>query len=367
MNPLPFQDLKVIELASVLAGPSVGMFLAELGASVLKIEAPPHGDVTRSWKLPDEPKDSRTPAYFSSVNWGKSYLSLDLRQADARQAVYRRIPETDIILVSYKPGDALKLGMDWPVLSALNPKLIYGEISGYGADSDRVGYDAIIQAEAGFTYMNGEQDGPPVKMPVALMDILAAHQLKAGILTALYQREKTGLGDYIQVSLIQAGIASLANQASNYLMTGHVPGRMGSSHPNIVPYGTLYLCRDGRYIVLAVGTDKQFNHLMVVLGLSHVAGEERFATNPLRVQHRTDLELMLRDAIALQDREELLTKLHARQVPAGGVNTLAEVFETQEGKALILEAGNSRAVRTAVFQSQRFEWRKHLESPGELG
>jgi crotonobetainyl-CoA:carnitine CoA-transferase CaiB-like acyl-CoA transferase len=366
MNSLPFEGIKVLELASVLAGPSVGMFFAELGASVLKIESPPAGDVTRSWKLKSEDAQITAPAYFSSVNWGKETLLLDLSLPENRKVIYDKIPEVDIILLSYKPGDALKLGMNWEQLSALNPRLIYGEISGYGADNPRVGYDAIVQAESGFTYMNGEPNGNPVKMPVALMDVLAAHQLKEGILTALYQREKTGKGDYIQVSLIQSGVASLVNQASNYLMAGHIPGRMGSAHPNIVPYGTLYECQEGGQIVLAVGNDKQFYNLLKVLDLSDVKEDVRFQNNPSRVAHRDILEPILKEAIEKRSRAELLEQLWVAQVPAGAVNTMKDVFTMPEAQEMILHQSDKVAVRSVAFHSVRFPWRKEILPPPNL-
>lgn len=363
MNSLPFNGIKVLELASVLAGPSVGMFFAELGASVLKIESPPAGDVTRSWKLGSEPSNSRVSAYFCSVNWGKDFQMLDLAKESNRKYIYEMIASVDIVLVSYKPGDALKLGMTWEILSALNPRLIYGEISGYGSANNRVGYDAIIQAEAGFTFMNGEPSGLPVKMPVALMDILAAHQLKEGLLTALYQREKTGKGDYIQVSLIQAGVASLANQASNYLMAGHIPGRMGSAHPNIVPYGTLYACADGNWIVLAVGNNKQFYNLVEVLQLTELKSDLRYSDNLARVQNRENLETILSRAIRAWVREELLLQLHQAQVPAGAVNTMEDVFTMPESQELILNYEERKSVRSVAFHSAHFGWRTDLNPP----
>jgi crotonobetainyl-CoA:carnitine CoA-transferase CaiB-like acyl-CoA transferase len=365
MRPLPFAGIRVIELASVLAGPSVGMFFAELGAQVLKVESPPEGDVTRTWKLKSESAETRTPAYFCSVNWGKQYCKLNLMKETDRQVVYEMIPQTDIVLSSYKPGDAQKLGMDWMTLSALNDRLILGEISGYGSDNPRVGYDAIVQAESGFTYMNGEPNGLPVKMPVALMDILAAHQLKEGLLTALYHRTRTGKGDYIQVSLIQSGVASLANQAGNYLMAGHVPERMGSAHPNIAPYGTLFLCADQRYIVLAVGSDKQFQNLLSVLGLTLLQQDRRFDTNAVRVVNRGVLETLLAEAIARFNRDELLVALNEYKVPAGAVNSMAEVFELREAQGLVLEKEGKRSVRTIAFHALNFGLESDLIPPGE--
>src|SRR5690606_17028566 len=214
-----FKELIVLELASVLAGPGVGQFFAELGAEVIKVEnLRTSGDVTRSWKLKDEKTDDRS-AYFCSANWGKQSIAVDLTHVTGRDIVHRLARRADIVIASYKPGDAEKLGVDYASLSALNPRLIYGEISGYGQDNPRVGYDAIIQAEAGFMSMNGEPGGPSLKMPVALVDILAGHQLKEGLLVALMERTRTGAGRRVSVSLIDAAIASLANQATIYLVS----------------------------------------------------------------------------------------------------------------------------------------------------
>ncbi|MFM8347797.1 MAG: CaiB/BaiF CoA transferase family protein, partial [Bacteroidota bacterium] len=219
------KDIRVIELASVLAGPSAGQFFAELGAEVIKIENPATGgDVTRSWKSAGEQTDDRS-AYFSCCNWGKKSVLLDLHLSDDRDKLYRLVATADIVIASYKPGDAEKLGVDYDTLSVLNPGIIYGQITGYSGGDDRVGYDAVIQAEAGFMDLNGEAEGEPVKMPVALVDVLAAHHLKEGMLLALLNRMKTGKGCMVSVSLYDAAVASLANQATNLLVGNTLPVR----------------------------------------------------------------------------------------------------------------------------------------------
>ncbi len=211
-------DLKVLELASVLAGPSVGQFFAELGAEVIKIENPRNGgDVTRLWKTPGEPTDDRS-AYFCSCNWGKKSVALDLTIHRDIEIVRKLAAKSDIVIASYKPGDAEKLGVSYQQLRTHNERLIYGQITGYGSDDDRVGYDAVIQAEAGFMALNGEHEGPATKMPVALIDVLAAHHLKEGLLLALLTRERTKEGSVVEVSLVQTAVASLANQATNWLV-----------------------------------------------------------------------------------------------------------------------------------------------------
>jgi len=255
----PLEGLKVLELASVLAGPSVGMFFAELGATVIKIEnITTQGDVTRKWKLAKENPNTDISGYFSCVNWGKYSFAVNLLEKEGLDIIYKLTAECDIVLVSYKPGDAEKLKVDYPTLKQYNQALIYSHITGYGLKNSRAGFDAIIQAESGFTYMNGNPGGPPTKMPVALMDVLAAHHLKEAILLALLYRERTGKGQYIEASLFKAGIASLANQATNWLVGKTIPERIGSDHPNIVPYGTIFKTSDNKEIVLAAGTDKQF-------------------------------------------------------------------------------------------------------------
>ena len=252
----PFADLVVVELASVLAGPSVGQFFAELGATVLKVENPATGgDVTRRWKLPSEPADDDRSAYFAAANWGKQSLALDLTTPDGQRVLHDLARRADVIVASYKPGDAERLGADAATLCARNPRLIYAHIVGYppgSPDSERAGYDAVIQAESGFTFMNGAADGPPVKMPVALIDVLAAHQLKEAVLVRLWERERTGRGGSVTVSLFESAVAALVNQATNWLTAGHAPQRLGSEHPNIAPYGTLFPTADGHTVVLAV-------------------------------------------------------------------------------------------------------------------
>lgn len=351
------RGIKVLELANVLAGPSVGMFLAELGAEVWKVEnVRTNGDVTRIWKLPSESPDTDISAYYSSVNWGKQSLAVDLTHDEGLDIVHNLAKLCDIVLASYKPGDAEKLNVDHKTLRALNPRLIYGHITGYGADNPRAGFDAIIQAESGFTFMNGEPDGPPTKMPVALMDVLTAHNLKEGILLALMQRERTGLGQYIEASLIRGGLASLINQASNWLVAKTIPQRLGSDHPNIVPYGTIFRTKDNKQIVLAVGTEKQFSELCKVLGKPELPEDPRFSRNYERVINKTALLEMLQDLFLKFDRDQILGILEQRRIPAGGVFDMREAFETPEAQEMLLhgvydDADPIVGVRSVAFNS----------------
>ena len=339
----------VIELAGVLAGPSVGMFFAELGARVIKVE-PPQGDVTRSWKLPSEAADEDRPAYFCAANWGKQSICLDMNLNSDQHILHKMLAEADILLMSFKPGDAARFGLEAEFLTDRYPRLIIGEISGYGSDDPRVGYDAIIQAETGFTHLNGAAPKQGHKMPVALMDLLAAHQLKEGLLWALYEREKSKKGKIVRVSLAEAGAASLANMATNTLMGGLNPQAMGSEHPNIVPYGTQYPTADGQLIVLAVGTDKQFAALAQLLGIS-TAG---IGSNAERVRKRTEVNELLAAAIVRYQRDDLLKELEALKIPAGAVRELPDVLEQPFAWRLRLEHEGKAGLRTAVFAEQRY-------------
>lgn len=346
-----FQGLKVLELASVLAGPSVGQFFAELGAEVIKVEnLKTGGDITRTWRGKNETTDDRS-AYFCSVNWGKKSVAIDLRTTLGKSAVQKLAKQTDIIIASYKPGDAEKLGVAYQQLSDNNKQLIYGQITGYGSDIDRVGYDAVIQAESGFMDLNGSPEGPPTKMPVALIDVLAAHHLKEALLIALLKKERTGAGSFVEVSLIEAAISSLANQASNWLVAHQQPKRQGSAHPNIAPYGESFLTRDGRRVLLAVGSDRQFSDLLQVLGLK-IAHDDRFSTNQSRVINRSALQELLTTAIATFDADALMQQIHAKKIPAGIIQSIREVFEMKEAQRILIEGNNLLGVRNFIGSNQ---------------
>ena len=331
------KGLKVIDLSTVLAGPSVGTFLAELGADVLKIEHPEHPDVTRSWKLPKEKTGNSQSAYFSSINYKKTQAKLNLRDDDDHKEFIKLISSTDILISNFKKGDDVKLNITDSYLLGINPRLIIGKINGYGTSSDRVAYDLILQAESGFMSMNGTQESGPVKMPVALIDVLAAHHLKEGVLLALYQREKTGKGQSVSVSLYDAAISSLVNQASNYLMAGHVPKRIGSLHPNIAPYGELFITKDGATITFAIGSNTHFSKLCQSIGLGSLIEDTRFNDNQSRVMNREKLALLIQDKVGTFDSIVILNLLQSQNVPAGKVKRLDEVFNDESAKSLIRE------------------------------
>lgn len=344
-------DLLVIELASVLAGPSVGMFLAELGARVIKVESPStNGDVTRSWKLRSEPDKTDRPAYFCAVNWGKESIALNLKSPAGQAVLANLLARADVVITSFIPGTEKRLGLEGEMLRVKYPRLIIAEISGYGPEEPRAAYDAIIQAEAGFTYLNGTP-GEVHKMPVALMDVLAAHQLKEAILLALLRRERTGEGSHLHVSLLQSGLASLVNQATNYLHADVIPQPKGSDHPNIVPYGTMFETADHLPVVLAVGNDVQFAALCEVLALPQ---RPEFATNYQRVQQRETVKAWIAQAIATWSRDDLMMALKARRVPAGAVNDLAAAWQQPQAQPLLLHGDDVAGLRSFVAGHQAF-------------
>lgn len=359
----PLGGLLVIEMASVLAGPALGMFLAELGATVIKVENPAvGGDVTRKWLLETENEEDIS-AYFSSVNWGKQSVALDIAHKPGREILYGLVKKADIFLSSFKPGDAQKLKTGYGDLSALNPSMIYLNISGFGENDPRPGYDAIVQAESGFMFMNGTPGSGPVKMPVALMDILASHQAKEAVLLALLNRQQTGKGDYLTVSLIDAAVAALANQASNYLQAGHIPQRMGSEHPNIAPYGNIFPTKDGKLVILAIGTDRQFQALCEILKIDH---QGRFSNNYQRVKNREELNLLLKNKIAQQNSGPFLKTLASQNIPAGQVKNLKEVLGHDRADKMIFEEEGLSAVRTVAFESTSFS-KRNLSPPPRCG
>lgn len=350
-----FKRLKVLEFAGVLAGPAVGNFFSELGAEVTKIEYKKGGDVTRQWRQPNESGEGPS-AYYASVNWNKQSIFLDFNDPEDHKRALDLTKEANVIITNFKKGDAEKFGLSYPEIKAINPSVIYGHISGFGSESDRLAYDLILQAESGFMSINGQPESPPTKMPLALIDLLAAHQLKEGILCALLEQknEENNKPYFIEVSLYESAVASLINQATNWLMNQNLPQRMGSLHPNIAPYGEVFTTKDGRSITFAVGNNRHFLRLCDVMELGELQDDERFRTNTLRVEHRQELYEILADLIANWKADELLEKLHRRQVPAGEIKTIRQVFESEEAQGLLLEEQmeGRRTIRpkTTVFR-----------------
>lgn len=350
------KGLRVVELASVLAGPAVGMFFSELGAEVIKIENKRMGgDVTRTWRLPNESISPDTiSSYYASVNWNKETYLLDLEDSEEQAIALKYIQTADIVISNFKTSAAKRLGMDYESLRIIRPDLIFGYIQGFPDDDERVAFDVVLQAEAGFMYMNGSPESEPTKMPVALIDVLAAHQLKEGILLALLKRFQTGKGSLVKVSLLEAALASLVNQATNWLMVGHIAQRIGSLHPNIAPYGELFSTADGKRVVLAIGSDRQFAALCEVLNATELLKNPLFSKNTLRVAHRTELADLLAKKIAEQPSEAFLDRCHKAQVPVGCVRNMKEVFELPAAQNQILTEKNhqnqtSKRMATIAF------------------
>ncbi len=325
----PLAGLRVVELARILAAPWIGQTLADLGADVIKVEAP-EGDDTRRWGPPfvqDASGANRDAAYFHSCNRGKRSLIADLRTPQGQEAVRRLAQRSDVLIENFKVGGLAKYGLDYPALSAANPRLIYCSITGFGQSgpyAHRAGYDFMIQAMGGIMDLTGEPQGSPQKIGVAFADIFTGTYGVIGVLAALAQREKTGQGQHVDMALLDSMVGVLANQAMSYLVSGVVPHRMGNAHPNIVPYQT-FAVRDG-YVVIAVGNDAQFIRLCGFLGLPELAVEPRFASNAGRVAHRDALLERLSTALAGRGRDEVLSGMEARGIPAGPINTLEEVF-----------------------------------------
>lgn len=361
------KDLTVLEPAGVLAGPLVGMFLAEYGATVIKIEPAGRGDVTRTWKLGNETGHSSLSSYYCCANWGKRSVALNLKTDDGRAVFYELTRASDIVLTSFKAGDASKLGIDYPTLKKYRRNLIYGSITGFGENHTRPAFDAVIQAESGFMHMNGTSQSGPLKMPVALMDVLAAHHLKEKLLLALLQREQTGLGDSVSVSLMEAALASLANQGSAWLVTGQDPRATGTEHPNIYPYGTVFYTGDHTPVLLAVGNDTHFRKLMEVLGKPKVSENSLFATNPGRSANREQLRPILTELIKKHENaDQLMHELQTRGVPCGAILKVSEAIERHAQGGLLSgshpDYGPIRGIPTSNTHSL-----SGLSSPEELG
>lgn len=328
------KELKVIELASVLAGPLTATFFAEAGANVIKIEKPEGGDLTRSWRLPGEDPNYSVSSYFSSANWAKNYIKLDLRQDSDRQILYTELEDADILISNFKAGDDAKFGIEPKWLQERYPKLIHGCIEGFTETPERVAFDMVLQAETGYLSMTGEQ-GHMGKLPVAMIDVLASHQLKEGILIALLNRMNTGKGALVEVSLYDAALSGLNNQATSWLMNGINPQPMGLLHPSICPYGEILLSSDNKKIVLAVGNDKQFYHLCEVLGCMQLVEDPRFKHNPERVSHRIELQSELTTYSSRIHSAPLFEALMDKRIPAGRIQTIRDVFKEDSAQKLL--------------------------------
>jgi len=327
--PAPLEGLKVLELARILAGPIVGQTLADLGATVIKVESP-KGDDTRSWGPPfidREGEDTPSAAYFYSCNRGKYSVTADLATEEGRAFVLDLAREADVLIENFKVGGLAKYGLDYASLAAVNPGLVYCSITGFGQTgpyADRAGYDYLVQGMSGLMSITGDPNGEPQKVGVAVTDIYTGLYSVIAIQAALTARDKTGHGQHIDMSLLDAGTGSLANQAMNFLATGQSPNRMGNQHPNIVPY-EVFPVSDGD-IIIASGNDAQYQRLCGVLNRTDLAEHPDYLTNASRVKYRGSLVPILKAETAKWTKADLLDALKAVKVPSSPINTVAEVF-----------------------------------------
>lgn len=320
----PLAGVKVLDLTRVLAGPYCTMFLGDLGAEVVKIEQPDVGDDTRAWGPPFVGGES---AYFLCINRNKKSVTLDLKSNQAIGLLRRLAEGADVLVENFRPGTMERLGLGERELRAANPRLIYASLSGFGADGpmkDWPGYDLIIQAWGGLMSVTGMPDGEPTKVGVAIVDIVAGLMLGKAILAALFARERTGVGQRLETSLLEAEVACLINAGSNYLVGGVVPGRWGNAHPNIVPYQS-FKSRDG-YLVIGVASEGIWRRLCQAIGMPGLADDPRFARNPQRVEHRGELIDILTEIFLQRDTAAWVTFLIDAGVPCAPVQTIDQVF-----------------------------------------
>ena len=324
----PLEGVRVVELARILAGPWAGQMLADLGAEVIKVEAP-EGDDTRQWGPPFvEREGDRTAAYFHSCNRGKKSVIADFRKPEDRDFVRALVAGADVVIENFKVGGLAKYGLDWAGLSAVNPRLVYCSITGFGQTgpyAHRAGYDYIIQGMSGLMSVTGAVEGQPQKVGVAVTDIFTGCYAATAILAALHQRATTGKGQHIDMALLDVATAIMANQAMNYLATGTPPGRIGNAHQNLVPY-QVFDCADG-WIIIATGNDAQYRRLCGILGLPDLAEAAEYLTNADRIANRAALIDRLTAATRVRAKADLLAACEAEGVPAGPINDLGEVFD----------------------------------------
>jgi crotonobetainyl-CoA:carnitine CoA-transferase CaiB-like acyl-CoA transferase len=361
MTAKPLAGVRVLELARILAGPWAGQLLADLGAEVIKVERPGVGDDTRHWGPPfvtAEDGSALGAAYFHGTNRGKQGVAIDYETEEGRAEVRRLVADSDVLIENFKVGGLAKYGLDYASLSAVNPRLIYCSITGFGQTgpyAPRAGYDFMIQGLGGIMDLTGEPDGEPQKMGVAFADIFTGVYSVVGILAALRQRDVTGRGAHLDMALMDCMVGVLANQGMNYLVSGTSPKRMGNAHPNIAPYQTLPVA-DG-HIIVAVGNDSQFQAFCRVLNAPEIAADPCYATNPLRVGHRAALTAALTAHTLRFNRDTLLAALSAVGVPGGPINTVADVFADPQvvarGMLLSLTGGIPGIASPIVMDGER--------------
>ncbi|MBU2965938.1 CaiB/BaiF CoA-transferase family protein [Amphritea sp. 2_MG-2023] len=328
--------IKVLDLSRILAGPWAGQMLADFGAQVIKVERPGCGDDTRSWGPPymkDAQGNPVDAAYFHAANRGKQSIAIDITTLEGQALIKRLAAEVDVVIENYKVGGLKKYSLDYDSLKSVNPALIYCSITGFGQDgpyAERAGYDFMIQAMGGLMSVTGEPDGQPMKVGVALVDVMTGLYACNAIQAALLHRRETGVGQYIDMALLDVQVATLANQAMNYLASDKPPARFGNAHPNIVPYEA-FPTADG-HIILAVGNDGQFAKFCALAGAPELATNPAFETNSLRVENRDDLTPIVAELMTHQRSDWWLEQLSEQGVPCGPINTLDKVFADPQVK-----------------------------------
>jgi crotonobetainyl-CoA:carnitine CoA-transferase CaiB-like acyl-CoA transferase len=332
MTDAPLRGIRVADFSRILAGPLCTMILGDLGADIVKVERPGDGDDTRSWGPPFVEGDA---AYFLSVNRNKRSVALDLRDPDDAAAARDLIRTSDVVIENFRTGVMARFGLGYETVHRLNPAVVYCSIPAFSDPelSERPGYDLMMQAYSGFMSITGQADAPPVKVGVAVLDVIAGLYAAVGILAALRAREETGEGDKVTVSLFDASVAALVNQATNYLVGGTLPRRTGNAHPNIVPYEVF--ATSDRPLALAAGNDKLFRMTCEVLGTPELVDDPRFRTNAARVEHRDELVTIMAAAFRRRPLAHWLAVLGDRGVPCGPVRGIDEVFSSPEGQAMI--------------------------------
>jgi len=347
-----FSELKILELSSVLAGPAVGIFFAELGAQVTKVENKvSKGDITRKWKLSSE-KDEDLSAYFCSVNYGKKHIFLNFNNENDRKKLDELIKSCDVIITNFKYGDDVKFKLDFESCKNLNSSIIYAHIGGFKSKKDRVAFDIVLQAETGFISMTGNEK-KFAKMPVALIDVLAAHQIKEGILTAIIIQQRVNKAIKVSTTLEETAIASLMNQSSNFLMANHIARPMGTLHPNIAPYGEIIATKDHQQLILAVGTDLQFKKFSEIIGLE-IDTTKKFLKNVQRVENRSGLLMKINEKTIKLNSKQLLKAFHQNNIPVGEIKSIDKVLNSKIAKEMILEekvkTQQTKRIKTVAFQ-----------------
>jgi len=338
----PLSHVRVLDLSRILAAPWAGQILADLGAEVIKVERPGAGDDTRSWGPPflkdANGQDTKEAGYYLAVNRGKRSITVSLEKPEGQKIVKELAARADIVLENYKCGTLARYGLDEASLRKINPRLIYCSVTGFGQTGprrDQVAYDFLIQAMGGLMSVTGERDGRPgggpQKVGVPIVDLMTGMYTAVAVLAALARRNETGRGDTIDIAMLDVQVATLANQAMNFLVSGKVPRRNGNAHPNIQPQD-VYACADGE-VILVVGNDGQFAKLCEAFGRTEWARDARFATNAQRVRNIEELSALLREEFARRSRTDTIAALDAVGVPCGPINSVADVFEDPQVKA----------------------------------